>query len=53
MTWNNLSKLTNENPEPRLLPISSNIKSFLSIVPETISFINFLNLCLGKESNLD
>ena len=27
---------------------SSKIRSFLSIVPKTISLINFLNLCFGK-----
>ena len=36
------------NLSPNLLFNSSKIRSLLSIVPKTISLINFLNLCFGK-----
>ena len=44
----NSSNFSNTNSSPNLLFNSSKIRSFLSIVPNTISLMNFLNLCLGK-----
>ena len=38
--------------KPNLLFNSSKMRSFLSIVPKTMSLINFLNLCLGKSKSL-
>ena len=48
ITWNILSSLNRLKFPPRFLSNSSIIISFLSIVPRTISLINFLNLCLGN-----
>ena len=44
-----VSKKTNLSPN--FLWSSSKIKSFLSIVPRTISLINFLNLCFGNSKS--
>ena len=47
ITWKTLSNLNKLKLSPKFLSNSSTIISFRSIVPKTISFINFLNLCFG------
>ena len=48
ITWNILSNLNKLKLSPKFLSNSSTIISSRSIVPKTISLINFLNLCLGN-----
>ena len=48
ITWKILSKLVSCKSSLKWLLTSSLIRSSLSIVPNTTSLINFLNLCLGK-----
>ena len=52
MVWKTLSKLSKTKSSPSLVFNSSRIRSLRSMVPKTISLINFLNLCLGKSISL-
>ena len=54
ITWNNLSRWDKIRSSLKWVSSSSVIRSLLSIVPFTISLINFLNLCFGnvKSSSL-